>query len=364
MNITRKQIISWLGISLLVLLAWYLRSVFAYFLVAVVLSFIGAPIMRFLDSRKLPGNKKIPRSISALLVILTFVTVIASFLYVVLPPLAEQISSVSSISTDQLNTSFAEPLSDFRKWCASVGLNTELYTVDYFKNEFKSLLNIDNLGALAGNLVSGASSLVGWVFIVLFVTFFLLKEKYLFYRLLHLFTPVNYEDKMQSIVRNLNYMLGRYFRSLLLQILVFGTYIFVGLSIFGEKYALTVALFSGLVNLISYVGPLIGVSFALIFSVLSHIGGSFYGVILPEMYQVILVYSVAVFLDNVVSYPIIFSQSLKVHPLELFFVILSGAQLGGLGGMMLAAPLYTVIRIFAKELLANSEVVQNITRKI
>jgi predicted PurR-regulated permease PerM len=60
----------------------------------------------------------------------------------------------------------------------------------------------------------------------------------------------------------------------------------------------------------------------------------------------------------------IFSNSLKVHPLELFFVILAGAQLGGLGGMMVAAPLYTVIRIFAKETLSRFEVVKNITRNI
>ena len=121
---------------------------------------------------------------------------------------------------------------------------------------------------------------------------------------------------------------------------------------------------SGLVNLISYIGPLLGLSFALVFSILSHVGLPFYDVIVQDMIYVALVYAIAVILDNFISYPIIFSNSLKVHPLELFFVILSGAQLGGLGGMMIAAPLYTVLRILAKELLSQFEIIQNITRKI
>jgi predicted PurR-regulated permease PerM len=97
---------------------------------------------------------------------------------------------------------------------------------------------------------------------------------------------------------------------------------------------------------------------------LSHIGASFYGVILPELVDVVIVYTIAIALDNFVSYPMIFSNSLKVHPLELFFVILSGAQLAGLPGMMVAAPAYTVLRILAKETLSRFEVIQNITRKI
>lgn len=364
MKFNRTQIITWLGIALIAVLAWYLRSVLAYFLVASILSFIGAPLMRFFDRKLYFRKRKLPRGISAALVIFTFVAVLGGFCAIVLPPLAEQISAISSITEEQFNTSFGEPLQDIKNWMTSVGLSTENFTLAYLKTQMKDWLNLDRISTIAANILAFASSFTGWVFIVTFITFFLLKEKYLLYRILHILTPVKYESKMQAITRNLNYMLGRYFRSILLQIVVFGTYIFIGLSIFGEKYALTVALFSGLVNLISYIGPLLGVTFALIFSIFSHIGAGFYGVILPEMYQVVVVYAVAIMLDNFFSYPLIFSNSLKVHPLELFFVILAGAQLGGLGGMMVAAPLYTVIRIIAKESLSQFEIVQSMTKHI
>lgn len=364
MKLTKNQIIAWIGAILLLVLAWYLRGVLAYFLTAVIISFLGAPLMRFFDRHLFVRGRKIPRGFSAALVILTFLSAITAFGWLILPPLMEQLSAVSSISENQFLASFGEPINDLKTKLDHVGIDSSYLTVDYLKTHVANFFNLDHIGEILGDIFSGASSVIGWFFIVTFISFFLLKEKYLFYRILHAATPGRFEPRMQRIMRNLNNMLGRYFRSLLLQVLVFGTYIYIGLSICGEKYALTVAIFSGLVNLISYIGPMLGLSFALFFSILSHIGAGFYGVILPEMYQVAGVYAIAIMLDNFVSYPMIFSNSLKVHPLELFFVVLSGAQLGGLGGMMIAAPLYTVLRILAKEFLSQFEVVQNITRNI
>jgi len=320
--------------------------------------------MRFFDKHLYFKKKKLPRSIAAILVLITFYAILSGFCFMVLPPLMEQISAISSISDADFNKSFGEPIADIRNEMIKLGISMDDFNMEYVKTQLKDWLNFDRVGEIASNILSFASSFVGWVFIVTFITFFLLKEKYLFYRILHTLTPSKYEGKMQAITRNLNYMLGRYFRSILLQVIVFGTYIFIGLEICGEKYALTVAIFSGLINLISYIGPLMGVSFALLFSIFSHIGGGFYDVILPQMYEVILVYLIAIALDNFISYPLIFSNSLKVHPLELFFVILAGAQLGGLGGMMVAAPLYTVLRIIAKESLSQFEIIKSLTKKI
>lgn len=364
MTLNKNRIIAWTGALLALVLAWYLRGVIAYFLTAVIVSFIGAPLMRFFDRHLYIRGKKIPRGISAALVLLTFLGAITGFGFIVLPPLIEQLTAVSSISESQFLASFGEPVNDLKLKLEHLGIDSGYFTIEYLKSHMSEFFKLDHIGQVLGNILSGASSTAGWFFIVTFISFFLLKEKYLFYRVLHMATPVRYEPRMQRIMRNLNSMLGRYFRSLLLQVVVFGTYIYIGLSICGEKYALTVAIFSGLVNLISYIGPLLGLSFALFFSILSHIGASFYGIILPEMYQVAGVYAIAIMLDNFVTYPLIFSNSLKVHPLELFFVILSGAQLGGLGGMMVAAPLYTVLRILAKEFLSQFEVIQNITRNI
>ena len=66
-------------------------------------------------------------------------------------------------------------------------------------------------------------------------------------------------------------------------------------------------------------------------------------------------------MDNFILQPFIFSNSVKAHPLEVFLVILIGAQVQGITGMVLAIPTYTVIRVIAREFLNRFEIVQRIT---
>jgi predicted PurR-regulated permease PerM len=69
-------------------------------------------------------------------------------------------------------------------------------------------------------------------------------------------------------------------------------------------------------------------------------------------------------IDNFLIQPFIFSNSVRAHPLEIFFVVLIGAKLGGIPGMILAIPAYTVLRVVASVLLSESTIVQKLTRSI
>lgn len=364
MKITRNRVISWLGVIILLVTAWYLRSVIAYFLVAALLSFIAAPLMNLLEKHLRWKKKPLPRTAYASVCLLIMMTVIFILVRAILPPLLDQASTLGHITPEEFKRSFGPPIADVNRLLTEWGVEGVNLSPDALKQQFLSWIKLHNLQALLGNLLGALSTLSGWIFSVLFITFFFLREKFLFYRLLHVFIPDKHEPAAQRVMRDMNEMLGRYFRSVLLQILVFGLYIFVGLSIFGEEYALTIAVFSGIINLVSYIGPFLGLTFALVFSVSSHLGGDFYQVILPHLLQVSGVYAVAVMLDNFVSYPMIFSNSLKVHPLELFFVVLAGFQLGGLAGMIVAAPVYTMLRIVAKEFFKGFDIVDSITRNV
>lgn len=361
MTFNLQRIATWLGIALLLVLAWFVRSVIAYFLVAAVISFIGVPVVDWLCERKIAG-KQLPRWVGAMLVLIGIVLVIVLLMTIIFPPLVQQATSLSSISGTDFQKSFGEPVTQLKAQLTAWGFDTKMLSTDYVKQHFMQVLGNINFSKQLNQVVTGVSGVVGWIFSLLFITFFFLKEKFLVYRLINILTPDKYEPQMHKAIRGINEMLGKYFRSIVLQIIVFATYIFIGLSIAGEKYALTVALFSGIVNLVSYIGPLMGLSFALLFSFCSHIGADFYGVILPNSFEVLIVYLIAIALDNFVSYPLIFSQSLKVHPLELFFIILCGGQLAGLTGMILAAPLYTILRIIAKEFFTRFEIVKSLTK--
>jgi len=352
------------AIVVILIAAWFLRSVIAYFLVAALINFIAAPLMAGMEKNVKWGKTPLPRWVYALGIIIFLLTSVFGLLRLIIPPLLEQADRISHISNEDLKRSFGAPLSDLQHYLGTWGIDGQLFSAEKLKQDFMHWVQSTDIHNAVEGVLSGVSIAGGWIFSVLFITFFFLKEKFLLYRLIHTLTPDNVEPRMQKVLRAIQDLLGKYFRSVLLQILVFGSYIFIGLSIVGEPYALTIAVFCGLINLISYIGPALGLSFALLFSIGGHIGADFYTSIMPHLMEVATVFIVAILLDNLVSYPLIFSNSLEVHPLELFFVVLAGFQMAGLGGMIVAAPVYTMLRIIAKEFFQGFDVIRSITRGV
>jgi len=87
----------------------------------------------------------------------------------------------------------------------------------------------------------------------------------------------------------------------------------------------------------------------------------FYDVMLPKIIKTVIVFAVLQLLDNFLVQPNIFSRSVKAHPLEIFLGVLMGAKIGGVAGMVLAIPAYTVLRVLAKVFLSEFEVVKRLT---
>jgi predicted PurR-regulated permease PerM len=82
------------------------------------------------------------------------------------------------------------------------------------------------------------------------------------------------------------------------------------------------------------------------------------------VFIVIGVFAAANLIDNTVLQPLIYSNSVKAHPVEIFLVILIAGSLAGIPGMILAIPTYTMLRVIAKEFLSQFKVVQSLTRNI
>ena len=69
-------------------------------------------------------------------------------------------------------------------------------------------------------------------------------------------------------------------------------------------------------------------------------------------------------IDNNLSQPIIFSKSVSSHPLEIFLVILIAGFLFGILGMIVAVPLYTILKVFGKEFFPDNKIIQLLTKDI
>ena len=77
--------------------------------------------------------------------------------------------------------------------------------------------------------------------------------------------------------------------------------------------------------------------------------------------KTVIVFGVMQLVDNFIVQPNIFSRSVKAHPLEIFLVVLMGAKIGGVAGMVVAIPAYTVLRVLAKVFLSEFEIVKKFT---
>ncbi len=353
----------YVGIALLLYLAWIFRVTLMYVVVSLILNLLGAPLTDRLERLRI-GRFSMPRAGAALMVLMLFLVLASGILFLVLPVIGEQVSAISRMEPGQIERTFAKPLAELRELALQMGLDPQILNPESIKDKLVSFFSLSNVSKTIQGVFGFLGALTGALFSISFITFFFLRDRFLFYRMVHLVTPAKHEPAVQRILRSVNSMLSRYVVALLLQIISFAVYIFIGLSIIGEQYAFTIALFAGIINLIPYLGPWIGLGFGLILGVSTHLGLDFYQVVIPDMLYMSLVFVIAVMIDNFLTYPLIFSNTLKAHPLELFLVVLMAGTLAGIPGMVLGAPVYTIMRIIAREFFTRFDVVRAATRDL
>ena len=176
--------------------------------------------------------------------------------------------------------------------------------------------------------------------------------------------PDSHEEQILNSLDKINNLLSRYFIGLLLQLfIVFLLYLIV-LIIFGVENALVIGFLCAVLNIIPYIGPLIASVLAAVLTMLSNLGSDFQSEILPTTIYVLIGFWLVQIIDNNFSQPIIFSKSVSSHPLEIFLVILIAGFLFGILGMVIAVPLYTIIKVVGKEFFPENQLIKLLTKDI
>ena len=231
----------------------------------------------------------------------------------------------------------------------------------------KDWMNTLNLTAVPEFL----NALLGWVsgftialFSLLFISFFFLKDAQLLERAVLVFFPPKNHQRITKSFEKIKDLLSRYFLGLLLQISILFVLYSIVLVIFGIKNAVIIAFLCALLNLIPYVGPLIGGMLMFILSMTANLEADFSTVILPKSIYVMIGFVLGQLVDNFFSQPFIFSTSVKSHPLEIFIVILAAGLLFGTVGLIVAIPTYTALKVIFKEFYAHNRIVQSLTKDL
>ncbi|HLN20349.1 MAG TPA: AI-2E family transporter [Bacteroidales bacterium] len=360
-----RQILKYTGYILILLLAGFLIYKFYYIvgwlLIAAVLSFIGEPLVRFFD-RLHVGRIKLPHWLSTIFALLIILIFILGLLGIFVPLIISQAEAISKIDFSNLSEEFHGPLAWIESRLRQSGTITEDQTLSiYLADRVKSLLSVENIGAFLGTFISAAGNIFLGLFAIIFISFFFLKDENMFEESVLLIVPERYESGTKRVISDSKVLLKRYFIGILFELISVISLIALGLWILGIKNALLIAFFAGIMNIIPYLGPILGAIMGVSIGMTGALAGGDTSELLPVIIKLLSVIVVVQFIDNNILVPLIYSKSVKSHPLEIFLVIIMGGGLAGFPGMLLAVPVYTVLRVIAREFLQEFRVVQKIT---
>lgn len=367
MKTTLRNILIFAAILAFLAILWFFRNIVVYILVSGVLSIMGRPLVDLFSRIKI-RKWSFPRSLSALLTLIIIWGVIALFFIIFVPLVAKQINYFSTIDSEKIVQLIESPIERIEKIFTSLNpeITNQLSLNDYLETKVTDVLNIEMIQKFVGSFISTIGSLVIAIFSISFITFFFLKDQHLFFESILMWIPDRYVENVTRALNSVKNLLTRYFIGIVIQSTCIMILIDIGMTIAGIDFqqALVMGLILGVLNVIPYVGPWLGLFIAIIMGVASHIEQDFNTVVIPLVYYMIIVEAITHLIDNVVFQPVIFSNSVKAHPLEIFIVVLAAGFAAGIPGMILGIPTYTVLRVFAREFFYGFKAVQKITSSL
>ena len=212
--------------------------------------------------------------------------------------------------------------------------------------------DLSNISGILGSVASAVAGIAVGLFSVIFISFFFIKDDTLFGRIVGALVPDAIEERVKKTIFDIERLLSRYFVGLIVEVLGVVLLNLLGLWLIARvdfNYALGIAFIAGLLNIIPYVGPLIGELVGVTLCVILKYGvGIGLGVNIWLFALIVLGIMLTTQLVDVFIYqPLIYSTSIKANPLEIFVVLLIAGHIGGVVGMLIAIPSYTVIRVIA-----------------
>lgn len=348
----------WLLAAFVAVIAWLLfrqfGSVVVYVLLAGVVSLIAKPLKMMLAKIRIKGHRA-PDWFLAILSILLILVIFSGIIAGLAPMVKEVISDVASVTGDTSLGAISSNLAELNAYLVNTfdldpGFRIEVAIL----HQVKSLINVNIFGNVIGSVASALASFGIGLFSVVFIAFFFIRDEKLFSRIICALAPDRHEEEVAQSLSDVEHLLSRYFIGLIVEMSCVGLIDFLGLWAIARLElgtAIGIGFMAGLLNIIPYVGPLLGgVLGTIIAMTIRYCGAGACG--LDIGFWGFLAILVAVFLlaqlvDNFILQPVIYSTSIQASPLEIFIVMLLAGTMGGILGMLTAIPAYTVVRVVA-----------------
>ncbi len=357
-----RWIAALIGIAVAVFFVWFFFDIVLYILIAAVLSLIGKPVVHLLCKVKI-GNWSPPKWLAALITLCAILALTIGSARLLVPLVIEKANQLAEINTDALTRSLATPIADLEHAVNSFLPDNSFSLETSLQNLLADLVDPQSIRDSIASVTTVLVDIAIAIFSISFILFFFLKDENLFLDGLVVVFPERYEENIRRAFNTSTLLLVRYFIGICIESLIKFACITLALWAIGLELstATIIGLISAVLNVIPYVGPLIGALFGFAIAAVDPATGTQIGGLLLQMGVVFVVFQL---LDNVILQPYIYASSVKAHPLEIFLVILMAGYIAGITGMLFAIPAYTVLRVFAKEFFNNFRVVQKLTENI
>ncbi len=353
MNLFKKPILFvLLAFAVFIFISWFFSSIFIYLVISIILSTILRPLTDYLSNQQF-FNIRLPRIVAVFASFSLLIFLLSAFVTLFLPLITDQINLFRGIDLEQIIAKLEVPLKALENFIIKYQLGDYKsgFLATNIKEGIKNFFSEVEISSIVENLIALTGNVFVGLMAVSFITFFLLYEKGILRKHLINLIPNEYFEVSIEGLYKIEKLLSNYMLGLLLQMTAIFSMVFTGLSIFGINYAATIALFAAVINLIPYLGPILGAAFGIIVG-LSTSGGQIFETnqYIVMVIEVASIFATVQLTDNILLQPLIFSKSIKAHPLEIFIIIFAGATLAGVVGMIAAIPVYTIVRVFVMEI--------------
>ncbi len=336
MSETQKLKIDISAITLLKILAIVVSVYFLYrvidvlalIFVAIIFATALEPAVNWLH------RNHIPRAVGVLILYLIVFLVLSLIMVLMIPPLVAQVTELAKIIPyyyDRLLYLFSN--------VSGAGEDELAFALQ------QNLQNLGNqLSQATNSIISTLVSIFGGIlqFIVLLtIAFYLVVEENGILRFVRSVTPTIYQPYVLEMMRRLKVKLGSWMRGQLLLMLIIAVLTYLGLTLLGVKFALVLALWAGITEVIPYVGPILG-AVPTIFLALSE--SPLQALLVTGLY--ILIQQ----LENSIIVPVVMRRTVGLNPIITIIAIVIGAKLGGVIGAILSIPVAVAIGVFLSDI--------------
>ena len=331
LHISAGTIIKILVVLAVALAVYFLRDLVLVLLTAVVVASAINPMASWLV------RYKFPRVLAVLFVYILAFALIFSTLFFFLPPLFEDFSGIVFKIPAQLNSLVANNPS----W------NTMVTLFGNFSTQL-SVQDVVNKGVMDSPLPSNMfdltrsifSSVLSFILIVV-ISFYLAVQKNGVENFLRVVIPNKREDYIIDLWKRTERKIGLWMQGQLLLAVIIGPLVYLGLTLFQIKYALTLAIVASVFEIIPIFGPILSSVPAVILG----FGDSVtLGLIMIGFYLIIHQF------ENHLLYPLVVKKIIGVNPLIVILSLLVGYELAGFLGIILSVPMATLLMEFVNDL--------------